>query len=156
MPNSLANVRVGWKANTLAPPPCGLSNEVYYIGMSPANHELLVSENELNRTGADDVVQHLHASGFEALKELSRHGYRPSPQPLPNSTGVLVQHKAAPDLVVYPDGTIRVPGTQSLKGDAPAAYPSPRVSWRRGLLFLFVLIAYTALSAIIVINLIAD
>lgn len=123
--------------------------------MSPTNREPALPDGGARRIGSADL-QLLDASGFEALQELARHGYAPHPQPLPNSTGILLRHKVSADLVLYPDGTIRVPPNQALKGDAPGGPSIRRVSWRRGLLFLFGLIGYTVIAAIIIINLTAN
>lgn len=124
--------------------------------MTPADHKPLVAAAP-PRPGAADDLERLPSTGFEAMKQLSRHGYAPDPQGVADSGGVLMRHRSAPDLIVYPDGTVRLAPTQSLNSsDAPASRRMPRVSWGRGLLFLFVLVVYTAISAIIAINLIAD
>ena len=91
--------------------------------------------------------------GFKTLQELIRHGYEADPNGS-KAGGILVRHSTAPDLVVQPDGVIRLAEKQSVKQQPTSVVQ--KISWRRGVLFLFLLAAYTLISAFIIINITAD
>lgn len=51
---------------------------------------------------------------FDRLKELVANGYVPEAG-APGEGGILLRHKSAPDLILYPDGRIDVPIGQAAK-----------------------------------------
>ena len=55
------------------------------------------------------------AQSFDRLKELVANGYVADPG-APGEEGLLLRHRAAPDLVLFPDGRIEVPIGQPAKG----------------------------------------
>jgi hypothetical protein len=113
-------------------------------------------ENMLEEVGTIEP-QSLQVRGFETLQELVRHGYRPDSQPSAGGNGILLRHAIAPDVVLYPDGRLALPLNQQVKIAVPVRQESQRrISWRRGLTFLFFLLAYTFISAVVIINLTAD
>lgn len=82
--------------------------------------------------------QVLEPQSFEALRELTRHGYTPDADADAATGGLILRHEHAPDLVLRPDGTITVPAGQAVKQPVAPGAPMKRgISWRRTFLVLF-------------------
>ena len=81
--------------------------------------------------------QVLEPQSFEALRELTRHGYTPDAHADAATGGLILRHEQAPDLVLRPDGTIVVPAGQAVKRPAAPAPKKRGISWRRTFLVLF-------------------
>ena len=81
------------------------------------------------------------AQTFEVLRELTRNGYVPDTSDI-ESSGILLRHDQAPDLVLHADGRIEVPIGQRKKPSMSRLMPGVRtgMSWRRTA-FIVVLIA---------------
>jgi hypothetical protein len=79
---------------------------------------------------------------FDKLRELTRHGYVPDPAPARSTTGILLRHSSAPDLILHADGRIELPPVQREKKVAtePKAAPRDGISWRRTI-FVTVVVA---------------
>ena len=74
---------------------------------------------------------------FDRLKELVANGYVADPG-APDEAGLLLRHRSAPDLILFPDGRIEVPIGQPAKG------VRRHFNWR-GWLKLFALLAIGAI-----------
>lgn len=73
---------------------------------------------------------------FDVLKELTRHGYVPDTSDIETS-GILLRHDHAPDLVLRADGRLELPAGQKRKGGAVGlARDIKRMSWRRTLMIV--------------------
>lgn len=88
---------------------------------------------------------------FEKLRELTRNGYVPDPDPEEEHGGILLRHESAPDLILCADGTLDLPPSQ-----APRRPPverefgrEKRIYWRRTLLVVVMTIAIWFLSLVI-------
>ena len=110
-----------------------------------------ISDPDLDRSGAPTG-----SASFEKLQELTRHGYLPDTQPLRNGDGILLRHKAAPDLILWADGTVDVPlGQPARSPAAPAPTPSKKRRWGRALLIFGFLLIYSLISFVVMVNLTA-
>lgn len=78
------------------------------------------------------------APAFDKLQSLTRQGYVPDPQPV--SDGILLRHPTGPSLVLRADGSFDLP-SGPIEGRVPAAIRglNKRISWRRSILFVLIL-----------------
>jgi hypothetical protein len=88
-----------------------------------------------NRTAAYASAE---AQTFEVLRELTRNGYVPDTSDIETS-GILLRHDQAPDLVLHADGRIDVPIGQRRKAAMTRLIPnvSTGMSWRRTAVIVF-------------------
>ena len=85
---------------------------------------------------------------FEKLRELTRNGYAPDPEEDPSRRGILLRHESAPDLILFPDGSIDLPVRQRARTPRPApeSARAKRISWRRTFLVTVITVAVWFLS----------
>ena len=103
---------------------------------------MVTSENRLSAYAREE------AQAFEVLRELTRNGYVPDTSDI-ESSGILLRHDQAPDLVLHADGRIDVPIGQRRKPAMTRLIPnvSTGMSWRRTafIVFLVALVWFFAL-----------
>lgn len=94
----------------------------------------------------------MQRGGFDALQELTRHGYVPDPDARTEGDGLLLRNRTAPDLVLRPNGVIQIPPGQPLKRALTDVGPEPRQKRRWGRMFLIIvgLVIYTLIAIAIV------
>jgi hypothetical protein len=85
---------------------------------------------------------------FEKMRELTRGGYVPDADADPASTGILMRHETAPDLILNPDGSIDLPTGTRKKRRFRAVEPAreKRIYWRRTFLVVVITIGVWFLS----------
>ena len=96
----------------------------------------------------------LQRGGFDALQELTRHGYVPDPATRTVGDGLLLRHRTSPDLILRPDGMIEIPAGQPLKQAPvdPAPKPPRKRRWGRMFLIIAGLVAYTGLAIAVIVG----
>ena len=91
--------------------------------------------------GREPAYADAEAQTFEILRELTRNGYVPDTSDI-ESSGILLRHDQAPDLVLHADGRIDVPIGQRRKPAISRLIPNVRtgMSWGRTA-FIILLVA---------------
>ena len=109
----------------------------------------MVRKEEEGREGSGPAGQ---ALVFDKLRELTRNGYVPNSSAPTTSSGILLRHESAPDLILQPDGSIDLPLGQTAKSavaPSDSAAARPRMSKLRTLMILILAATFWFLSVAI-------
>ena len=80
----------------------------------------MLRKEEEGREGSSLAAE---ALVFDKLRELTRNGYVPNSSAPTTSSGILLRHESAPDLILQPDGSIDLPLGQRTKPVIAAVRP---------------------------------